>query len=457
MQGIEADMRQPGLVITIRKLSVRSLYFARRPALVLPLLTAALLPGSAYAQQSDVLEDFREESLQFKRSDNLAVRDRPQPEYDPVPYRIDGAEIMPSISIDTLYDSNIFAVRDASDDLIVRIRPKVTASAQLGSFNIATAAEVDRRQYLSTDSQSTTDYTLGLRGRWDVSRDGQIYVGTRNGQATEDRTDPASPLNLQKPVQYRYASAFLGAAQSFNRLRIAGRVGVETRNYEDGRDGLDILVDQDFRNRTVFTSDLAAEFAISPDTSVFINGKVNRRDYTTQALLEPSRDSKGYEITAGTSFQLSKLIRSEIGIGYFRQNFEDAGFEDVDGFAARAKLEYFVTPLVTLTARGNRGVEESSTLGSGAYVATSFSLTADYELLRNLIISASAGYERDRFQDIDRRYNITSAAMRAEWRLAPRYALHAQYDFREQDASGTFPGREFSRHRFLAGITIAGM
>lgn len=450
-------MRQPGHVTSVQKRTVSRLAFKPSYALAWSLMTIIILPGHVSAQQSDVLEDFREESLQFKRSDNLAVRDRPQPGYDPVPYRVNGVEIMPSISIDTIYDNNIFAVRNASDDLIVRVKPRVTASTKLGSFDIATAAEVDRRQYLETNGQSTTDYSLGLRGRLEVSRDGQIYVGTRNGQATEDRTDPASPLNLQQPVQYRYASAFLGAGQSFNRLRIAGRVGVETRNYKDGRDGFDMLVDQDFRNRTLFTSDLAAEFAISPETSIFINGKVNRRDYIKQPALLPSRDSKGYEVTAGTSFQLSQLIRSEIAVGYFNQNFKDTGFDDVDGFAARAKLEYFVTPLVTLTASANRGVEESSTLGSGAYVATSFSLAVDYEFLRNLIVSASAGYERDRFQDIDRRYTIANAKLGAQWQLAPRYALHAQYDFRDQDAAGTFPGREFSRHRFLAGITIAGM
>lgn len=430
-----------------------------QPALgiVISVILIGSLPGTVHAQQSDVLEDFRDESLQFQRPDILSVQERPQPAFDPVPYRIDGTEIMPSISVDTQYNSNIFAERDASDDLIVRVKPKLTATKQFGNLNIATAAEVERQQYLGKDSQSTTDYVLGLRGRYDIDRNGQIYAGTRSGQRTEDRTDPASPLNVQKPVQYRFASAYLGAARSFGRLRIAGRAGVETRNYEDGRDGFDALVDQDFRNRTLFTGDLGAEFAISPDTSVFVNGSVNRRDYGSQPLLLPSRDSKGYEITAGTSFQLSKLIRSEIGVGYFRQNFEDSAFEDVGGFAARAKLEYFVTPLVTLTARVNRGVEESSTLGSGAYVVTSFSLTADYELLRNLIVTASGGYERNDFQEIDRRYNTASAKFGAKWQVSPRYALTAQYDFRDQETSGTFPGREFTRHRFLVGITIAGM
>lgn len=430
-----------------------------QPALgiVISVILVGLLPGTVHAQQSDVLEDFRDESLQFQRPDILGVQERPQPAFDPVPYRIDGTEIMPSISVDTQYNSNIFAERDASDDLIVRVRPKLTATKQFGNLNIATAAEVERQQYLGKDSQSTTDYVLGLRGRYDIDRNGQIYAGTRSGQRTEDRTDPASPLNVQKPVQYRFASAYLGAARSFGQLRIAGRAGVETRNYKDGRDGLDALVDQDFRNRTLLTGDLGAEFAISPDVSVFANGSVNRRDYKSQPPLLPSRDSQGFEITAGTSFQLSKLIRSEIGIGYFQQNFKDPEFEDVGGFAARAKFEYFITPLVTLTARANRGVEESSTLGSGAYVATSFSLTADYELLRNLIVTASGGYERNDFQEIDRRYNTASAKFGAKWQISPRYALTAQYDFRDQEASGTFPGREFSRHRFLVGITIAGM
>ncbi len=450
-------MHQSGLVTFVPKRAVSNRVFMPSKVLFLPLILVTLFPTNAQAQQSDILEDFRDESLQFKRSEQLGVRDRSQPEFDPVPYRIDGVEIMPSINIDTFYDSNIFAVRDASDDLIIRVRPKLAASTKFGNFNITTAAEVDHRQYLSTDSQSTTDFTLGLRGRYDIGRESQIYIGTRIGQKTEDRTDPASPLNLQQPVQYRFASAFFGAAQNFNRLRIAARAGIEKRNYEDGRDGLDALVDQDFRNRTLWTGDLGAEFAINPDISVFVNGSVNRRDYVSQPPLLPSRDSEGYEITAGTSFQLSKLVRSEIGIGYFQQNFDDTGFDDVDGFAVQGKLEYFVTPLVTLTARANRGVEESSTLGSGAFVATSFSLTADYELLRNLIVTASASYEQDRFQDIDRDYDITGAAMGVEWRLAPRYSFHARYDFRDQDASGTFPGRAFSRHRFLVGVTIAGM
>ncbi|WP_182912062.1 outer membrane beta-barrel protein [Sphingomonas cavernae] len=387
----------------------------------------------------------------------MAVRDRPQPLYDPVPYRIDGIEVMPRVSADATYDSNIFATSDAIDDLMLRVRPRMTASALLGSLDVTSAVELDRREYLSHGNQSTTDVAFGLAGRYTISRDTQIYAGTRNGRRTEDRADPDSPLNLRAPVQYDYVTGYLGAAHSFNRLRIAGRIGVEDRDYQDGRDGLGNLVDQDFRSRTLLTSDIAAEYAFSPDTSAFVNVTFNERNYPAQSLLEPSRDSNGYRITTGANFELTKVMRGQVGLGYFRQDFESPAYDTVKGLAARAKLEYFMTPLLTWTLNANRGVEEASTIGTGAYVATSASLQADYEVFRNLILSAGANYEHDDFQDIDRRYDIWGAMLAADYKLGPRYALRMQYDFRDQDAAGTFPGREFARHRLMAGVTMQGM
>jgi hypothetical protein len=277
-------------------------------------ISVVSMPNPAKAQQSDTLSDFQNDSLLFKRDGVVSVQDRPQPEYDPVPYRSDGVELMPSISIDTIYDSNVFAAPDNQDDLILRVRPGLTASMRLSDFDISTAAAIDRRQYLGTNSQNTTDYALSLGSRFEINRSSQIFAGTTNGQKTEDRADPDFLFNLQQPVQYTYASAFLGGAHSFNRLRLAGRVAAETRDYRDGRDGAGMLVDQDYRNRLLLTADTAAEFSISPQTSVFVTASINKRDYGQQPSLTPSRDSNGYRLVAGTSFDLRKLVRAELAI-----------------------------------------------------------------------------------------------------------------------------------------------
>jgi hypothetical protein len=426
------------------------------PACALALIGCAAAPVTVHAQQS-VLEEFQDDTLLPERSDVVGVRDRPQPEYDPVPYRIGGAEFMPRISIDTIYDSNIFAVSTARDDLVTRARPGLSASVSMGSFTIATDTEVDRRQYLGTRSQSTTDFVLGARGWFDVSRNSRLIAGTRNGRRTEDRTDPDSPLNLRRPVQYDFASAYLGGSHGFNKLRLATRIAAERRNYSDGRDGSGTGVDQDFRNRTLLTADAAVQYSVAPGFSAFISASVNDRHYTQQPQLVPSRNSSGYRLTAGSSFELGKIVRGQFDMGYFKQNFEDPAFGNLGGLAARATVEYFPTPLLTITAKASRGVEEASTIGSGAYVATAVSITADYEFLRNVIITAGTNYDRNRFNDIDRKYRIYGAKLAAQWKLSPRYSLQLQYDYRDQNSFGNFPGREFSRHRLTTGITISGM
>jgi hypothetical protein len=428
-----------------------------RLGIALMAVFAAAFPATVRAQQGNVLEEFENDGFPFDRRGIIGVRDRPQPEYDPVPIRIGSTEFMPTIGTYIFYDSNIFAEPEAEDDVVIRVRPSLSSSSRVGSLTVTTETEIDRRQYLGTPSQSTTDYALGLRGRYDVSRDTRLYAGTRNGRRTEDRADPDSPFNLRRPARYDYASAYFTGAHSINRLQIATRIAAETRNYSDGRNGAGAPVDQDFRNRTLLTADVATGYAVSPVMSVFVAASLNDRNYGQQPALAPARDSSGYRIAAGGSFEFRQLLRGQFDLGYFKQNFADRGFKSVGGLAARAKLEYFATPLITLTARARRGVEESSTLGSGAYIATAFSLAADYEFLRNVVFSASIAHERNRFTDIDRRYRIHNARVAVEWKLSPRFALTAQYDYRDQNAVGTSPGREFSRHSVQAGITITGL
>jgi hypothetical protein len=424
---------------------------------VLTMFSCLSFSAAVHAQQSNVLEAFESGTLLSEQSDIIGVRDRPQPAYSTIPYRIGSSEFIPGISIDTIYDDNIFAASNARDDLVLRVRPFLSSSTQLESLKIATNIEIDRRQYLDIRSQSTTDFALGARGQLDVSRNSRLYAGTRNGRRTEDRTDPDAPLNVRRPVQYNFASAFFGGSHGFNRLRLATRIAVETRNYSDGQDGIGNRIDQDFRNRILLAGDIAAQYSIAPGISAFVNVSVNDRNYTQQAISVPSRNSSGYRLTAGTSFELGKLVRGQFDLGYFKQSFKDPGFNDLGGLAARVRLEYFPTPLLTVTARASRGVEESSTIGSGAYVATAASLTADYEFLRNVILTAGAKYERNRFNDIDRQYSIYGAKFAAEWKLSPRYSLNIQYDYRDQNAFGISPGREFARHRLTTGITISGL
>lgn len=420
-------------------------------------LSLVALPSAALGQAADVLDDLRLPNSGFERGRFVTVRERPHPLYDPVPARIGAVELMPRLTIGAGYDSNIFAVRPATDDIVLRADARATASWERAGTAVEADAGVDRRQYLGQGAQSTTDYLLAGRLRYVVRRDTALFAGARAARETESPVDPSAPFNSRRPIQFDSRSAYAGAARDFGRLRIAARVAAEDRTYRNGTDFAGAPIDQSFRNRLLATAELGAEYQLSPDTSLFVQGLVNRRDYRNRPAAEPIRDSRGYRLEAGAGFMLTPLIRARLSAGYFHQDFDSPFFPTASGLAIRGRLDYAVTPLLTLGLTASRGLEESSNIETGAYVATRIGARADYELLRNLIVSATFSWERDRFEGLDRRYTIRRAGVGLRYRISRRFSLDVDYEGRDQDSFGTAPGRDFVRHQVTFGFTVQGI
>src|SRR3546814_17231952 len=110
-------------------------------------------------------------------------------------------------------------------------------------------------------------------------------------------------------LQYDILYGFVGGARAFNRLRIAGRVSAEDRAYSEGIDAFGEPIDQSFRNRTLTTAELAAEYEMGPERSVFAITSLNRRDYRDRQPPQPERDSRGYRHQAGATVLLPPPTR----------------------------------------------------------------------------------------------------------------------------------------------------
>jgi hypothetical protein len=123
----------------------------------------------------------------------------------------------------------------------------------------------------------------------------------------------------------------------------------------------------------------------------------------------------------------------------------------------RGDIAYFLTPLVTLTGTIDRKVNETGILEAAGYLSTTATVRADYELLRNLILSASVEKESRDFNNIDRnddRWNYRASGM---YRLSPRVALRADVLHRSQSSTGMLLGREFEKTRLSFGVTLSGL
>jgi len=420
----------------------------------------AAITGTAFAQVSDATDSVGQDSpaSAFGRDRNVSVMEREHPEYDPAPIDLGALELTPSMAIGTGYDDNLYAVTTPRiGDAYFHIVPRLKIVRPSPDLKLTLNSQVDLTRYASRITENQTNYRFDGSAHYVISNALTVDLSALHGRFAQERTDPDSPALVQRPIRFTMSEATGAATYVFNRLRLRGELGVENRNYRDGRDALGGVVDEDFRDRTTVTGTGIAEYALSPSISLFGVGSYNIRDYRTRIGPVPARDSQGYEAALGSSFELGAKIRGSMRVGYLKQNYRDPFFADIGGVLVRGDVEYFLTPLVTLTGTIDRRVNETGILGAAGYLSTTTSLRADYELLRNLILSASAEKEARAFNNIDRNDDRWTYRASGTYRLSPRIALRADVLRRSQSSTGTLLGREFEKTRVSFGVTLSGL
>ena len=420
----------------------------------------AAITGTAFAQVSDATDSVGQDSpaSAFGRDRNVSVMEREHPEYDPVPIDLGVLELTPSMAIGTGYDDNLYAVNAPRiGDAYLHIVPRLKIVRPSPDLKLTLNGQVDLTRYASRITENQTNYRFDGGAHYVISNALTVDLSALHGRFAQERTDPDSPALVQRPIRFTISEATGAATYVFNRLRLRGELGVENRNYRDGRDALGVVVDEDFRDRTTVTGTGIAEYALSPSISLFGVGSYNIRDYRTRIGPVPARDSQGYEVALGSSFELGAKIRGSLRLGYLKQNYRDPFFADIGGVLVRGDVEYFLTPLVTLTGTIDRRVNETGILGAAGYLSTTATLRADYELLRNLILSASVERETRAFNNIDRNDDRWTYRASGTYRLSPRVALRADVLRRSQSSTGILPGREFEKMRVSFGVTLSGL
>ena len=312
-------------------------------------------------------------------------------------------------------------------------------------------------RYAERSSENRTQYTLNGSGHYTISNSTTLNVVGRHGRYAEERISPDSPTGVDRPNRFTVSEMGATASHVFNRLRVRGVLNAERRDYEDGRTPSGVTIDQDFRDHSTLTAAAIGEYAVNPSIALFLAGSVNRRDYREREGPVPARDSSGYEISAGASFELGRKMRGSFRGGYITQDYKPAQFDDVSGLLVRGELAYFLTPLVTITGTVDRAVRETGVAGATGYLVTEASLRADYELLRNLIISAGAELEKRDYANVDREDERWRYRASASYSLNRRIALRADFQRRTQDSGGTTPGRSFQENRLSVGVTLSGL
>ncbi|QIF82460.1 outer membrane beta-barrel protein [Brevundimonas sp. 'scallop'] len=419
---------------------------------ILPAGIALLLFGATDAS-AQALRSAQDAQIDlFVRNRAVAVRDRPQPAYDPLGIRAGGFTAFPRLQSGVVHDDNIFAAEDDPQPATtLRLTPEVVVRSNWSRHALETRARAEIDRNLDFDSENTTDWSLGGAGRLDVARGVDITVAADYARDHEARTAAGAGPGARRPITFDLASTSLAATRSQGRLRLSAKAVVLRYDYRNGLSAAGAVIEQDDRDRTVARLTGRANYALSPATALFFQVARDDRNYRKVAG-SPERSSSGHEALAGVDFELGALIRGEVAAGYIRQDFQDAAYGDLDGFGGRARLSWFPTQLTTLTATAARSVADTGVIDSAGALRTDLSISVDHELLRNLILTAETAWSENGYNGLDRTDTRFTAGVSAVYRLNRRYGLTAGVTFLDQSSSGATAGPSYRSTRLSVAV-----
>ena len=162
------------------------------------------------------------------------------------------------------------------------------------------------------------------------------------------------------------------------------------------------------RDRNVYSGGLQLGYELVPSYEAFVRARGNERSYDRRtAAGGVERNSQGYDAVAGIALDLGGVTFGEVYAGYLEQFYEDSALSTTSAPTFGGTLTWNATTLTTINARVARVVFETTEAcptgaPSSGILRTTGALTADHELLRNLILTAGVTITNDDYEDIKR-------------------------------------------------------
>jgi hypothetical protein len=380
------------------------------------------------------------------------VLERERPELDPLGVRAGGFIIYPRLDVAEEFSDNIFAEDGGgAADLLTRIIPRLRVESDWNNHALAFFGSGDFGRYLDNSSENYEDFRVGTSGRVDVRRDTKLRARAEFQNRHEERSSP-DDVSGKEPTEYDVISGQVEGYQRFNRLNFTLGGAIDRLDFDDVDRAAGPPIDNDDRDRNEIEASLRAGYELVPNYEAFVRGAYLIRDYDEDSdVVVPlgrglDRDSHGFEAVVGVGIDFGGITFGDFFAGYRRQKFDDAVLDTVEGPVLGADITWNVTPLTTIIGTISREIRETTTEdGSGNFASgrffTTVGVSAQHELLRNLLLGADASYSQDDFDGIDRTDHIVRFGVNANYMLYRNLYVRGGYKLRARESE--FAGEDF--------------
>lgn len=390
-------------------------------------------------------QDFRGQSYQDV-SRTETVTERVHPDYATLGMHHGSFVLNPSVALDTAYNSNIFAIsNNKTDDWVTVVEPALRLQ-NLPTTRHNFRADLSLRQgiYASNSSENYTDYSAGVASRLNARDTVWFDGGFTFNHIHEDRTSPNVAQTTAEPLEYDHTYASVMGTYKPGLMRASFGGTWDNYQFDNTAQTGGGQVIQNDRDRDEYRLHGEVAYEFRPQYEVFLSAGVNTIKYKrNEFVVGPNtytgnnRDSDGFDVLGGVRFDITSMIRADLGVGYLAQSYNQTGLSDIDGFNLHGDLAWNVTPLTTLNLGFDRTVQETVSTGSSGYLETALNIGVDHELKRNIIVSVGAQYASQDYEGTNRQDDVLGFTTRGTYKMNRNMNWVLEYFYDQRDSNQT--------------------
>jgi hypothetical protein len=434
--------------------SVRRLWSAHRGPLITcvaaNLFCAFIAIGTAKAQ--DVLAGGSDLLPQLA----IGVGDRDRPEYDPLGIHLGAFTLNPQLNVQETYDDNIYARnRNVVGDSLTSVTGTLNAQTLGSGASLSADGSFTSNEYLHNSVEDYLDFQGGVAASDEVGSSTTLSATGQFSRSHVARQDPSFPQTAVTPPSLDTAGGTVDILHTLVQGNVDLNVQLLSYDYHEAELPGGVFISQDFKDRNELTFDLRDNFLIHRSVSAFVH--VVHKEYNYHDLSGTlDRDAVADNAGGGATFQITNLMKGEIGVGVLRLRNHDAIDDRLTTISVRSNIEFFITPLLTATATVERSDGAANIPGSSSFIATTETGALDYESRRNLIVSATFAHSYRLYTGINATETTWQGGPKIRWLVNRSLKFDLSYTIATRNSAiPVYLGDNFVDHAVSLEVELA--
>ena len=290
-------------------------------------------------------------------------------------------------------------------------------------------------------------------GRIDVTKTTRVDLGGRVLVSTDNPGSPNLQAGLSKLPIFTTFGGSAGLGQKFNRIDVSLKGDVERTVYQDSKLVDGTTASNEDRNYDQYGVALRGGYELTPGVTPYVEGRIDTRRHDLATDIDGyRRNSKGWTATVGSTFELSRLLTGETGIGYTERTYDDPRLDKLSGIVGNASLIWTADALTTVKLNVNSAVQESAVAGVSGVLSRDAGLQVDHAFRRYLIGTVKAGFGNDDYKGSDRDDKRYMVGLGLTYKLS-RWA-QVKGEFRQDWLRSNFSGNDYTASTYLIGLRL---